>query len=558
MDSIDLYVKNGIEILSTKHKSFSNADIEYKQQLAKLVLQRVQSDKWCYLTNWMEENAKLEKIIDINSNKTKQLTAMMRFTMGSIAKTWLSTFLKNTNTETTPNKESTYISEPYEMGLSAPGIDFQLFFEKNMNIDAYEEKCKEGTVSLILGAGNQNFLTLIDIFQRVFIFNECVLVKQHPLRIFLYEPYYHILEPLIEENIVFIIDDYGIDFTKKLITNDFINHIHFTGSENTYKSIQETLQNENKSCDITAELGCVTPWVIFPGEYTENEIKNIAIQLVNAKKNNGGSNCITPQVLILPEKWEQKNILHDLILKEIQNQQTVPCYYPNSIENKKNMMNIYKDNSYVISSTNKLEMTSEDDDIVIIDYGLISNEKKEGICLKQEAFSPVLVIATIENNNIEEYVNNVINTLNSKQIYGSLSCSLFCPQDMNNELINKCIYELEYGTIAINIWSLFGYIASTVGGTWGGYYKNSQSGRGRIGNLFNNQYVSKTIIKNKSLDKMQIDFSNIPPTFLLNLLFALTVKPNNSFDVFIEFINFFLNYILGSVLSLFIINNNPV
>lgn len=130
MDSIDLYVKNGIELLSTKHKSFFNADIEYKQQLAKLVLQRVQSDKWCYLTNWMEGNAKLEKIIDINSNKTKQLTAMMRFTMGSIAKSWLSTFLKNTNTETTPNEENTYISKPYEMGLSAPGIDFQLFFEK--------------------------------------------------------------------------------------------------------------------------------------------------------------------------------------------------------------------------------------------------------------------------------------------------------------------------------------------------------------------------------------------------------------------------------------------
>lgn len=545
-----------IERLSIKHNSFSNYDIKSKKNLASQVLKKIQNEKWCYMNNWMEKNAKLEKLDQFNSDKTKQLTAMMRFTFGSIAKSWLTSFINGVNVTYEKTDSNNFISKPCSIGLNAPGINFQLFCEKNINITAYEEKCEKGTVCLILGAGNQNFLTLIDIFQRVFIFNECVLVKHHPLRQFLYEPYNFILKPLIDENIVFLINDYGVEFSKKIIKNPFINHIHFTGSENTFKSIQKTLNNENKVCNVTAELGCVTPWIIFPGKFSLKEIKNVAKQLVYAKKSNGGSNCITPQVLILPEKWDQKKLLLDNIIKEINIQQTVPCYYPNSIENKNKIMTNYKKEDIdFIYSLNKLKNVNKNDEIVIINYGLIRDKTKNSICLKTEVFGPLLVIANIENNNINDYVDNIISTLNSEEIYGSLSCSLFCPNDMPNELIDKCIHKIEYGTIAINIWSLFGYTASTLGGTWGGYYKNLQSGRGRIGNLSNNKYVSKTVIKNTSLENMQIDLSQPPSTFVLDLLFKLTIKTNNVLDVIKEFVIFLFSSIMKSFNSLFFSNN---
>ena len=365
------FANNYIDLLSRKHEDFFNCDIEYKQTLAREILNNIQNEKWCYADTWMKKNAKLEKMGDFNSSKAKQLTAMMRFNMGSIAKLWLSTFLNNINITTTREVDyNTYICGPYSMGLNAPGIEFELYCEKDINVNAYQERCEKGTVSLILGAGNQNFLTLIDIFQRVFIFNECVLIKQHPLRQFLFEPYYQILKPLIDENILVIIDDFEIEFTKYLIKHPLVNHVHFTGSERTYQAIQKTLKGEVKDCNITAELGCITPWVVFPGEFSLKEIENIAKQIVNAKKTNGGSNCISPQVLILPENWSQTQLLEKKIISEIEKQQTVPCYYPNSIKNRKRMIDIYKDDAYIISSDNKSEMATDEDDMVIIDYGL--------------------------------------------------------------------------------------------------------------------------------------------------------------------------------------------
>ena len=103
------------------------------------------------------------------------------------------------------------------MGLNAPGINFELFCEPlNEQDKSYHERSKKGTVCLVLGAGNQDFITLIDIFQRVFIHNECVLIKHHPIRQFLYDPYYIILQPLIERNIVHMLEDLDNEFKDNL------------------------------------------------------------------------------------------------------------------------------------------------------------------------------------------------------------------------------------------------------------------------------------------------------------------------------------------------------
>lgn len=555
---MEILSENCIDVLSKRHASYYHSDSIYKKHLATLVLEKVQNEKWCYVSDWMKKNAELENIGELNSNKSKQLTAMMRLTMGSIIKLWLTTYLKSINIITTNDlTNNTYTCGPFSMGINAPGVEFELFCEKNIKIDAYKEKCKKGSVSLVLGAGNQNFLTIIDIFQRVFIYNECVLIKLHPLREFLCHPYYELLKPLIEENIVHIIKDFGVDFTKQIILDPLINHIHFTGSESTYKAIQETLTKENKICQVTAELGCVTPWIVFPGDFSLKELKNIAKQLINAKKTNGGSNCITPQLLILPENWSQIDTFLEYVKNEAETQMTVPCYYPNSILTKHEFQSIYKESSYIISSNNCLQEPNEDDELLIINYGPIENKKTNTMCLEKEAFGQVLVIASIKNKDINTYTDNVIYTLNSDQIYGSLSCSLFFPKDIPKKLINKCISNINYGTIAINIWSLFGYTAATLGGTWGGYYKNLQSGRGRIGNLFENPEVTKTIIKNNSLENMQIDFSTLPPTFLLDLLFALTIKTSNSIDMVFELFNFLTNYILKIIISPFISKTEP-
>ena len=56
-------------------------------------------------------------------------------------------------------------------------LKVELFCDKlipQRESEIYNERCKEGTVSVVLGAGNANFLSIIDVFERVFLHSECV------------------------------------------------------------------------------------------------------------------------------------------------------------------------------------------------------------------------------------------------------------------------------------------------------------------------------------------------------------------------------------------------
>ena len=54
-----------------------------------------------------------------------------------------------------------------------------------------------GGLCVVLGAGNQNFLTGVDVIERAFMHKECVLLKQHPIRPFMAAPFEHIFQPLL-------------------------------------------------------------------------------------------------------------------------------------------------------------------------------------------------------------------------------------------------------------------------------------------------------------------------------------------------------------------------
>ena len=53
MDQYIAYSNDLIEKLASTHNDFFNAEFEYKRELARMVLQKVQSDKWTYTNNWI-------------------------------------------------------------------------------------------------------------------------------------------------------------------------------------------------------------------------------------------------------------------------------------------------------------------------------------------------------------------------------------------------------------------------------------------------------------------------------------------------------------------------
>lgn len=517
-----------MEKLSKRHLTFSSSEIRERKLLAMRVLKSVESDKWSYVDDWIKDSCLLEKYE--NSSKA----AMMRLIMGSTMKKWLTTFLHGKIT----NQKLKILDGRYSLygPFFCDNLKIELLCdlntpEKELNI--YDECSKPGTVSLVLGAGNMNFLSIIDVFERVFIHKECVFLKHHPFRPFLYEPYSIILEPLISENIVHMV--YDTSPKSELIKNPHVSHIHFTGSENTYKAITKELSSET---NVTAELGCATPWIIMPGYWTDKEIKNAVKQIVIAKISGGGSYCMSAQVILIPQHWKQKEIFCISLNEELQKQKPEPAYYPGSIKRKNEIVeNCFEflenfDNS-ITSYPSIMKHTSEkNNDVVLIDCGILNGDSSfNNYCFDKEVFCPVLVKGEIdyEEGNTDDYLERVCDFAN-KELHGSLSCSVLFPDSLHSEyIIEKCIKLLDYGTIAINIWSVIGYMAALVGGTWGAHYSDRKSGRGRIGNIYKIKYVSKTIIRGQKLENETNFTRPLPPKIIINLIYLLTVKCSTFF-----------------------------
>ena len=517
-----------MEKLSKRHLTFSSSEIRERKLLAMRVLKSVESDKWSYVDDWIKDSCLLEKYE--NSSKA----AMMRLIMGSTMKKWLTTFLHGKIT----NQKLKILDGRYSLygPFFCDNLKIELLCdlntpEKELNI--YDECSKPGTVSLVLGAGNMNFLSIIDVFERVFIHKECVFLKHHPFRPFLYEPYSIILEPLISENIVHMV--YDTSPKSELIKNPHVSHIHFTGSENTYKAITKELSSET---NVTAELGCATPWIIMPGYWTDKEIKNAVKQIVIAKISGGGSYCMSAQVILIPRHWKQKEIFCISLNEELQKQKPEPAYYPGSIKRKNEIVeNCFEflenfDNS-ITSYPSIMKRTSEkNNDVVLIDCGILNGDSSfNNYCFDKEVFCPVLVKGEIdyEEGNTDDYLERVCDFAN-KELHGSLSCSVLFPDSLHSEyIIEKCIKLLDYGTIAINIWSVIGYMAALVGGTWGAHYSDRKSGRGRIGNIYKIKYVSKTIIRGQKLENETNFTRPLPPKIIINLIYLLTVKCSTFF-----------------------------
>ena len=197
--------------LSQRHQTFHDADEKEKASLAKSVLEAVVKSDWDTVDNWVGESMKTQKISSADG-VYESACALEVLLLGSVLKEFLTNVAKSSESDDDdddndddskwPKRQvgGSEIHGPVPLGPSTPGTvevhTNQTEYSSCTDFRAYEESCPEGSVSLVLGAGNQNFLTIMDALDRVFMYNECVLIKHHPLRPYLIKPYQRILQPL--------------------------------------------------------------------------------------------------------------------------------------------------------------------------------------------------------------------------------------------------------------------------------------------------------------------------------------------------------------------------
>lgn len=525
--------------------------------IAKEILQNIYTKEWSEAGQWSALEANLYKL---SGSAAANSVAAGKLVMSTALTDYLRTFIDATEYKLgkdTGVKEPELLSKkrsvgddlvygPVNVSSTLPGNTFEVWTSSSANMkikekDNEKSSSEAGKVAVVLGAGNQSFLTIIDVFDNVLRHRRPVILKHHPLRAWLAAPYAMILDPLIKRGYFSQCEDVSVEVTKMLLSHPSVKHVHITGSFGTAKAVEDILQKANPAFSsakvqsmVTSELGCATPQIIDNGDFTELELVHVARMIVAGKKANCGSNCLSPQVVVLAKHWKQKDLFREKLMEELKRQPTTPCYYPGSVEKNRSLVDACKQfgskcTKIEAPSVSEDTKVSEDDQVVVIECGTPGEEGFNAQPLLVEAFGPTLSIIELQSEDENEMylANVVVPYLNDKgNIFGSLSCSVYTPKSKGSydrEALQKVLSTLNYGTVAINQMNLFGYTSALRGGIWGGHSFETlgQSGNGNIGDLFGiiGNNTGKVVVYGPPLEsKPVIDNASPPPPVVLDIV----------------------------------------
>uniref|UniRef100_A0A7S0WV00 Aldehyde dehydrogenase domain-containing protein n=1 Tax=Chlamydomonas leiostraca TaxID=1034604 RepID=A0A7S0WV00_9CHLO len=192
---------------------------------------------------------------------------------------------------------------------------------------------KGGAVSLVLGAGNQINVVVLDVLHKLIVDDEVVLVKMSPVNEYAGPVLEKVLAPLVERGWVELV--YGGKEVGEYVTrHPLITSIHLTGSATTFNHIvwgaataPATGEPTNPK-HVTAELGNITPIIIVPGPWSAQDLQDKAKDVAAALAMNAGHNCLALEVLVTATEWPQRRAFMDALIGALDALPQRTPYYP--------------------------------------------------------------------------------------------------------------------------------------------------------------------------------------------------------------------------------------
>ncbi|MCX6011532.1 MAG: aldehyde dehydrogenase family protein [Chloroflexi bacterium] len=363
-------------------------------------------------------------------------------------------------------------------------------------------KNSRGTVNLVLGAGNASSLPVNDSLCKLFVENRVVILKLNPVNAY--------LGPLIEKGFSSLIDRGffrvvygGIAEGNYLCNHPAVDEIHLTGSDKTFESIvfgsgsegarRKAQKNPLISKPVTGELGNITPVIIVPGPWSENDIRKQAEKVTTWLTYNAGCNCLTPRVLVQHKNWTQRETLIKSISDVMTNLETRKAYYPGAKE---------RHAAFVAAHPEARQYGSTIQGY--LPWTLIANvdpKNTSDICFNTEAFCSLFAETAIEAESTTEFIDRAVDLVNGT-LWGTLTASIIIhPKSLLDSNVaaslERALMNLRYGTICINE---SGSIAYNLGLTpWGGFpghdIYNVQSSIGVTNNALMFSNTQKAVVR---------------------------------------------------------------
>ncbi len=388
----------------------------------------------------------------------------------------------------------------------------------------YRKAEPEGSVALVLGAGNIASIAPLDVLTELFNHGAVVAVKLNPVNAYLGPFLEEVFDPLIDGGFVRFVYG-GTEEGAYLAQHELIDRIHITGAARTHDAIvygtgsdavaRKLADRPINSKPVTSELGGVGPTIVVGGEWSEADLRYQAEHIISQKLHNHGYNCIACQVLVLPEEWEQADELLDAMRSVVAEIDNRDAYYPDAVERHAAVIAMHPDAEVLTDGAGPVTF-------------ITNTDPSEGndVCFTTEFFGAVLAVTRLPGPDTGTFLKNAV-TFANDTLDGNLGANLIihpATAKQDSAVLDSAIEELRYGTIAVNSWIGVAFAMSR--GTWGAFPGNErddiQSGRGVVHNSLMLTGTQRTVVHGsfapfpRTLRQGIIHTAPTPPFFVTN------------------------------------------
>ena len=381
-----------------------------------------------------------------------------------------------------------------------PGVDAENLAATQA--EAYRARDAEGAVALVLGAGNVSSIGPMDLLYKLFVENQVVVCKMHPLNAY--------LGPLLEEGFQALVD-WGVlrivygeaEVGAFLCNHESVDTIHITGSDKTVEAIvfgpgeagqqRKADRQPRLRKPISSELGNVSPVIVVPGPWSQGDLDYHAESLVSMLVNNAGFNCNAARVIVQHEGWDLRKPLLDAVRRHLGSSPLRKAYYPGAEQRHDRFSSAHPEAEHFgRPGEGELPWT------LIADLDPAAEDE---ICYQTEAFCGVFSETALSAGSVIEYLERAVEFANEK-LWGTLNCTILVhPKTLADPEVaaafDRVIAGLRYGTVAVNSWAALGY--GLVVAPWGAFPGHDiydiQSGTGVVHNTLMFGRVEKTVVR---------------------------------------------------------------
>ena len=389
------------------------------------------------------------------------------------------------------------------------GVDEKTARERQASF--YQKRDPTGGVSAVLGAGNVSSIPPMDVLYKMFVDGNVCVLKMNPVNEYIGPFIEQAFAPLISRGYLRVAYGGG-DVGKYLTEHPAVDDIHITGSDRTHDLIvwgapgperdhRKEMKDPLLKKTITSELGNVSPVVIVPADYSDDELwfqaRNVASMVVN----NGSFNCNAAKVLVVGETWPQRDRFRKLVGTALGEVPLRKAYYPGAKERYESLLAGHSGVEKFGVAKGAHEGQSAGESLPWAFIAGVDSANLEERLFRIEPFCGILSETSLPESDPVAFLAAATTFLNDR-LWGTLNAMLVVHPKHERDAtvgaaLDRAIVALRYGTVTVNHWPALGY--GFVSPPWGGHQSATlgdiQSGLGWVHNTFMLEGIDKSIIR---------------------------------------------------------------